>query len=790
MKGMQDMNVISVAKHFPGHGDTDKDSHYTLPLITRTFGEINDIHLFPFKYLIQRGLMGVMTAHLAVPAIDPDPRAISSLSAPVINDLLKKQLGFQGLVITDGLEMKAIADYVHPDSVEIKALQAGNDILILPVNTPRAIQNIRNAVKKGIIPESLIEERCRKVLTYKYRVGLTQSPVIETKNLFEELNTPEANLINRKLIEASLTVPVNKHELLPLRYPDTMRMAVVEIGNRANTAFIDRMKHYAPFSSFFISKTATSREFSELLNTTAAHDLVFVCLRGTSQYPAGNYGISLQARDFIQALAEKTRVVLVLAGNPYSLSLFEPVQQMEAIVVTYHDDDLSVDLAAQAIFGAFEVSGELPVSASRSLKAGDGYRLESLQRLKYTMPEEAGIAEEWLRKVDSIALKGIEEKAYPGCRILAALDGKVFYDKSFGHHTYDKKNQVKQDDIYDVASITKIAATTLSIMYLYQHGLMDIDQKISYYLPELAKTNKRNIIIRDLLAHQARLQAWIPFFRKSLKNGSLDPEVFSKSKNEDFSIEVARNLYMNKNCTSKIFDTIASSPLLNRTRYLYSDLGFYWLKELIERISEMPFDEFTTMHFYEPLGLHNTVFNAHQHFELSRIVPTENDTVFRKQLLHGYVHDPGVAMFGGVGAHAGLFSTASDIAVIMQMLLNNGNYAGKQYFSPHVLSEFTRTQFPLNDNRRGLGFDKPQLKREKDGPTSLSVSNSSFGHSGFTGTYAWADPEHGLVYIFLSNRIHPFASNNNISKLNIRTAIHQAFYDALEKRGEAEVINP
>lgn len=783
MKGLQDMGIISVAKHFPGHGDTDKDSHYTLPLFSKSMQEIDSVHLFPFRYLIQNGLMGVMTAHLAVPAIDDNPKAISSLSSLAINKLLKQDLGFEGLVITDGLEMKAIADYVHPDSVEIKALLAGNDILILPVNTPRAIRNIKNALNKGIIPESLLEESCRKVLTYKFRLGLSQRPELPVSNLHAELNSESAQLLNRRLIEATLTIAKNNDSLLPLKRPDTLKIATLEVGSKGK-AFSDRISYYAKISSFVMDKSASEVQMKGLLSKLELHDLVMVCIRSTSQDPK-EYGISKQTRSIVQSLANKTQVVLVLAGNPYSISLFEPVDNISAIMVAYHDTDLSVDLAAQALFGAFQATGELPVSPSVTLKSGDGFNTESLQRLKYGVPEECGIDPAWLRKVDSIALNGIAQNAYPGCRVMAVLEGTVIFDKSYGHHTYDRKKETKFDDIYDVASITKIAATTLSIMYLHQHGLIDIDQRVSYYLPELQQTNKRNIIIRDLMAHQANLQAWIPFYKKLIKDNRPDTAVFSAKYTNDFSIEVAKDLFMNKSYISRIFDTIASSPLLKKQSYLYSDLGFYWLKEIVERVSGIPFDVFNATYFYEPLGMYSTVFNAHKYFDMNRIVPTENDKEFRKQLLHGYVHDPGASMLGGVAGHGGLFSTANDLAIVMQMLLNGGSYGGIQYFRSNVVAEYTRTQSPLNDNRRALGFDKPQLKREKDGPTSLSVSNSSFGHSGYTGTYAWADPEVNLVYIFLSNRVHPSASPNILGRLNIRTAIHQVFYDAIEKRNAA-----
>ncbi len=786
MKGLQNMGIISVAKHFPGHGDTDKDSHFTLPLISKPFHEIDSIHLFPFKYLIGNGLTGVMSAHLAVPAIDPDHKSISSLSPLLINQLLKKDLGFNGLVFTDGLEMKAIADFVPADSVEIKALIAGNDILLLPLSVPVAIRNIKKAVEKGIIPDSLIEEKCRKVLAWKFRVGLASYQKTDTENLYGDLNSPGAELLNRRLTEASLTILNNQENLLPIRRPDTLIMASLEIGNPDNTTFTGRLKNYADVTGFVISKTAPAAKFNELLNTLANYQVVFVCLRNTGQNPA-DYGISSQTRTFIHSLSVKVRVVLVLAGNPYSLSLFDQIERLNAIMVTYHDTDMGVDLAAQALFGAFKVSGELPVSIGDVFSSGDGMHTNDLQRLKYTIPEEVGIESSWLQKVNFFALKGIAERAYPGCRVLAAFEGKVIYDNSFGYHTYDRKRKVQSDDIYDVASLTKIAATTLAVMKLYGEGKLDIDQRISHYLTELKNTDKKRIIIRDVMTHQANLQAWIPFYKQLLKNGVPDPSVFSSKKHGDFTIEVAKDLFMDKRQVEKIYDSIAAAPLIKRRGYLYSDLGFYWLKQVVERLTGIPLDEYVEENFYKPLGLNNTTFNPHKRFEPEKLVPTENDREFRKQLLQGYVHDPGAAMLGGVGGHAGLFSTAGDMAVVMQMLMNKGSYGGIRYFTPQVLSEFTRTQFPLNDNRRGLGFDKPQLVKEDDGPTSIRVSNSSFGHSGFTGVYAWADPKYHLVYIFLSNRVHPLADNAKISTLNIRTNIHQVFYEALEMREKKAV---
>ncbi|MDP2422948.1 MAG: glycoside hydrolase family 3 N-terminal domain-containing protein [Bacteroidales bacterium] len=782
MQGMQDMGVLAVAKHFPGHGDTDSDSHYTLPVIKRPYREMDSIHLAPFKHLINKGVAGVMIAHLAIPSMDPKPKAISSLSGRMVNEILVKELGFDGLVITDGLEMKAIADYVHCDSVEIKALLAGNDILLLPVSVPGAIANIKRVIARNIIPVRLIDEKCRKVLTYKYHAGLWEHKIIKTQKLVDELNTPEAALLQRRLIEASITTVKNDGNILPLRRPDTLKIATLVSGMALPDIFQQRIGQYARVDHFFIPTTFSTTESEKMLGILQEYDLVIAAARKTNQNPSSNYGIGKQFPLFVRALSIKTNVVLVLFANPYSLEAFKPTTRISSIVMAFQDDATTADLTAQLLFGSVEANGAMPVSITGVCDAGDGFALKSLNRLKYTMPEELDIRQEWLRKADSIALDGIEKGAYPGCRILAAIDGRVIYDKAFGHHTYEGINPVKSDDIYDVASLTKVAATTLAVMRLHQDGKLDIDKRVSHYLPELEKTNKANIIIRDILTHQARLQAWIPFYLRTLIDKNPAPELYKSQKENSYGIEVAENLFLRNNYPRVMFDSIVASPSRPRHGYLYSDLGFYWLKQIVEKLSYKPFDEYLASSFYKPLGLGNTFFNAYKHVPLSRVAPTENDIVFRKQMIHGYVHDPGAAMLGGIGGHAGLFSSAYDMATIMQMLLNQGKYGEIQFIDPEIISEFTRTQFPLNNNRRGLGVDKPTLTPQDNGPTCKSASLSSYGHTGFTGTYCWVDPDKQLVYVFLSNRVHPNATPNTLSQLNIRQKIHEVFYEALRLR--------
>jgi CubicO group peptidase (beta-lactamase class C family) len=364
---------------------------------------------------------------------------------------------------------------------------------------------------------------------------------------------------------------------------------------------------------------------------------------------------------------------------------------------------------------------------------------------------------------------------------MAAKDGKVFYQKSFGYHTYDETDTVKNTDLYDLASVTKIAATTLAVMKLYEDGKIDLDMELVDFLPFTRGTDKADLTIRDMMAHRAGLLAWMPFYKNVMINGHPDSTIFSKICSKIYPYRVAENLYIQRDYPFVIYDSIVASPLLKSGEYIYSDLGFYLLKRIVENASNRPFDSYICENFYAPLSLYALGYNPRERFKLEDIVPTENDTIFRHQLIHGDVHDPGAAMLGGIAGHAGLFSNANDLLVVMQMLLQYGWYNGKQYLDSTTIVEFTRQQFPSLRNRRGLGFDKPDPQYNDNGPACHSASLRSFGHTGFTGTYAWADPENGLVYIFLSNRVFPTASNTKLADRNIRTRIHQIFYDALKK---------
>ncbi len=788
MRGMQDNGIIATAKHFPGHGDTDSDSHYTLPVIRHSRERLDSVELSPFRSLIRSGLMGVMVAHLYVPALDSGGNTPTTLSPRVIKDLLQDELGFTGLVITDALDMKGVTGGHAPGEIEVKAFQAGNDILLLPQDVEVAIGAIRKAIEQGEILQEEVRDRCRKVLSWKYEAGLADCAPVATDSLYEAVNGPSNELLARAMYEESMVVLTNQDGIIPLRSFDTLQLASLGLGTGELTPFQAMLSNFTAVEHFNALKTLSEKQAEALIRKLSAFDLVIAGIHNTSIFPGRNFGISDDNLALLHRLADSTRVALVLFASPYSLDLVKDPDKFQALVLAHQDNRISNEVAAQVIMGSIPARGRLPVTTS-DFTRGTGAVVSSLGRLKYTIPEEAGIQRRDLRLIDSLALQSIRNKETPGCQILVAKDGMVIYRRSFGYHTYKKGDFVKDDDLYDVASLTKIAATTVGVMRLSDQGMLDVDQRLSWYLPYLKGTNKENIIIREMMAHQARLKAWIPFYLNTLRNGRPDSKYYSTVLDEKHTVKVADNLYISGAYSWVLYDSIVHSGLRKRNDYKYSDLGFYLLKEAIENLTNKPLDSFVADEFFIPLGMQHTCYRPLKEFRHSQIVPTEDDKYFRHQLVHGYVHDPGAAMLGGVSGHAGLFSTAGDLAILMQMLLNGGTYGGRQYLQPATVDEFTRQQFPLNENRRGIGFDKPDPLDWERGPTCEGASPRSYGHTGFTGTYAWADPEHGLIYIFLSNRINPSAGNTKLIRNNTRTKIQQVVYDALPKH-EAPEANP
>ncbi len=780
MFGLQDSFILATGKHFPGHGDTDMDSHYSLPVITHKRERLDSIEMYPFRDLIKAGLGGIMIAHLCIPALDNEKNKASSLSKKIVTDILKKELKFEGLIFTDALGMKGISSFYPPGIPAVKALLAGSDILLMPTDVKKAFSEIEKAIATGEITQKEIDRRCLKVLKAKEWFGLQNYKPVSLKNLHNDLNRTETKLIKRKIIENAITVAFNNNEILPFKKLDKQRIACVSVGSGKRTTFQNRVSDYYPADHFYISKNANAMAFEALERKLKKYDTVILGIHKTNRSAAKGFGVTAKTRQFANSLAEKTAVVLTVFGNPYILSSFSNLHRMEAAVVSYNNWTDTQDITAQILFGGIPAKGKLPVSVNSGLPAGSGF-IYNKNRLKYSIPEELKIRTEKLKQVDSIIIGAIDLGAFPGCTVLAAKDGIVFYHKSFGSHTYKKKVKTKNTDLYDLASLTKITATLPSIMKLQDEKKIDVNKKLSVYLTELDTTNKKYIKIRDILTHQARLRPWIPFYWRTFsdrKKGILDTAFYSTKKTKRNPYKVADNLYVTDTYEQEIFRRIYDTKLRRRKRYKYSDMGFIMLYRTIEKITKRPLENYTFDNFYAPLGAYTLGYKPLERFSKNSIVPTENDTKFRKQLLQGYVHDYAAALTDLVNGHAGLFGTANDLAKIMQMYMQYGIYGGKRYISEATLKKFTACQY-CPRNRRALGFDKLSPSKRRGPPTSLA-SKKSFGHTGFTGTMVWADPENQLVYIFLSNRINPYIANRLIISENVRAKVQRVFYEAIE----------
>ncbi|MEO5642730.1 MAG: glycoside hydrolase family 3 N-terminal domain-containing protein [Bacteroidia bacterium] len=782
MKGLQDQNVLACGKHFPGHGDTDVDSHKALPTILHSKARLDSLELYPFKQLIAQGLGSMMVAHLFIPAYDTTPNQATTLSKNVVTELLKNELGFKGLIFTDALNMKGVSSFNEQGEVDVKALLAGNDVLLFSGDVPKALSMIKASIAKGEITQDEIDARCRKILMAKQWCGLDKKKLVKMNGLYNDLNSFHSTLLCRNIAEKSATLLRNEKNLIPFTHLDTLKIAAVAVG-QVSTDFQDRLSVYAPMQVFQIRRDAKKAERDTLLKNLSAYNLVILSLHKISQKPTNNFGIGemdLKMIDALQKMGKK--IVLDIFGPPYSLNAITGADKCDAVLMSYEDQDYIGDMSAQLLFGGVSASGKLPVTTD-FWKAGTGIATPAPTRFKYTMPEEIGFSRAVLAKIDSVVNDGIKQKAYPGCQVFIAQHGKVIYQKSYGYFTYAPTHAVNNNDLYDIASVTKIMASVPSVMKMKDEKQINLDEKLSVYLPELNGTNKQDIIIREMMAHQAGLQAWIPFYLHTLnKDGSQKKQYYRKIFSDSFPMYVAPSLFLAKGYTDSIYKAINESPVNNEHKFLYSDLGYYYLKKIIEKKSDTLLSGYVSTNFYSPLGLTTMGYQPRLRFPSQRCAPTENDVAFRKQQLQGDVHDQGAAMLGGIGGHAGVFSNANDVGVMMQLYLNGGMYGGQRYFATATVNEFTAVQYPKNGNRRGIGFDKPEPDPKKPNPACDNISLSSFGHQGFTGTQAWADPETGMVFVFLSNRVYPDAEHNKLAKMGIRGILMDLIVREMKKK--------
>ena len=791
-QGLEEGGVLSVTKHFPGHGDTNVDSHKALPVLNFTRERLDSIELQPFRKAVSVGVGGVMVGHLGVPKLSAKP---ASLSNDIIG-LLKNELGFKGLIFTDALEMKGISNNLD---VCARALMAGNDMLLAPRNLKRELDGVLNAVKKGALTEEMITEKCRKVLVFKYALGLHQKQFIQLSGLEHRLNRPEAKELKERLQKAAVTVASNAAGILPLEM-NLKGTVVVNIGKPSEgQVFHKRLNRY--ISADRIQANADS--LVTLRKRLANYERVIVVFH-TEKYDA--------YKSLLNTLSEQKPLIYVYLTPLRRMHNKGPEWQRTSAVVLGHSNDSVVQTyVADALVGKEIPEGRVSVEVEGFLKPGGGVTLGK-ESVKVYRPQDYGMDPVLLNKIDDIVLEGIKAEAYPGCQVLILKDGAPIYEKCFGSFTYEPSPKVSSEHLYDLASLTKTTATLLAVMKLYDEGRFGLTDRISKYVPVLKGTPKERITIEELLLHQAGLPAFWPFYREAIDDSSYVGTLFkarpdashrfqvdrklyvvnhfdykkeyvSPVPSDSFPLRISDSLYVSPEFPKRMLEMIASDeiPLRDR-RYRYSCLNFMLLKEMVECLAGEPMDVYLEREFYRPMGMEHTLYKPLERFPKEQVVPTiRQDYLRNKMKLQGFVHDEIAAFMGGVSGNAGLFSNARDVAKVYQMLIDGGMYDGKRYFSLETCNLFmTKTS---RISRRGLGFDKPDKLNPAKGPCAEEAPVEVIGHTGFTGTCAWADPKNRLVFVFLSNRIYPRVFDHKaLMGLNIRPRIQQVMYQALRKQ--------
>ena len=779
MKGMQDEGVMACAKHFPGHGDVAVDSHLDLPVISKDKKQLDSLELYPFRALFNAGVGSVMIAHLYIPAIDNTPNRATSLSYNNVTKLLRKQLHYTGISFTDALEMKGVSKYYPDGEASVQSLVAGNDMLCLPGDVALSLEKINAALRDKKIRWKDIDARVKKVLRAKYTYGLASWQPVNTDHLTADLNQGVREM-RRQVAENALTLVRNAEPgVFPLHTVQKKKIAYIGMGLNDDNAFSRRMRaDYNAHVYFFDYNLDSAKAAAALELLRNRYETVVIGLHNYARFPARNFSISQPAAWLLQELQQKERTVTMAFGNPYAL---KNSCDAKVLLACYEDDSTTQEVAADLLNGKFAAKGHLPVSVCADFKAGTG--IVGPERLLPAVdPSLVGMDAARLHKIDAICEEAIAKQAAPGCVVLVARYGKIAYEKAFGYMTYDKKEPVYKETIYDMASCTKICATTMSVMKLYDEGRLDLQKTLGDYLPWVRGTNKESLRIWDILLHQAGLVAFIPFYKETIdssKEGLPLPGIYAAKPDNIHGVRVAENLYLRNDWEDTIYRRILQSNVGPKNKYIYSDNDFIFMGKIVEAISGMPLNEYVKKTYYDPLGMSSAGFLPRERFPLGRIAPTAEEPIFRRQMIRGDVHDPGAAMFGGVAGHAGLFSDAYDLALLEQMLLDGGKINGTTYLKPSTIDFFTGYHSEIS--RRGLGFDKPEKDNahRKEPYPCLSASPLTFGHTGFTGTCVWVDPKYDLIFVFLSNRVNPIENNPRLGALSIRGRIQETVYQAM-----------
>lgn len=768
MKGFQSQHIFATGKHFPGHGDTATDSHYSLPLLDFSKDRLNKVELYPYRKMIHEGLASVMVGHLSLPSIEPDKNIPTSLSYNVVTKLLREEMGFEGLIFTDALNMKAAANYLKPGEVDLAAFMAGNDLLLFSEDVPVASQKIQEAYNSGVLTEKRLAYSVKKVLKYKFRSGLKAFTQIEATNLIEDLNSSVYDDLNQKLYNEAMTLLKNDKNIIPIKHLEKEKIAYLKLGDDDGQGFLQALQKFTQVDELTSDNLENADQYTKII--IGYHKL---------DNPWRNHDLKASEIDLIARLASKHKVVFVSFAKAYALSGIYNFKSLEGVLQAYQNNEFAQSAAAQIIFGTIGAKGKLPVTVSEEFRVHDGLKTKSINRLGFSTLGNEGLDPFNFKQIDAIVNDAIAKQFMPGAQLVVVRHGKVVYEKAYGYHSYEKQNEVKSSDLYDLASLTKILGTMPMMLKMYDVGKVTLHSTLGSLLKEFKNTDKEKITLEELLTHQAGFPAWIPFYKRTLNaDGKPSSEFYRTVYSPSYPLQVSEHLFLKKNYNLEILKQISESNLSKKKEYKYSDLGFIALKEVVERSYHKPLDELAEDNFYKKIGASTMTFNPLKKFDMDRIPPTEEDGYFRFSKVQGYVHDMTAAMEGGVAGHAGLFANALDVAKMMQLFMNKGVYGDENYFSQKTFEAFNTCVYCKSGNRRGIGFDKPQSPG-KPGPTCGCASMTSFGHTGFTGTMAWADPEKDLIFVFLSNRTYPDSNDNKLSKANVREDIQQLIYDAI-----------
>ncbi|MDR0938093.1 MAG: serine hydrolase [Mediterranea sp.] len=802
--GLEMGGVLSVSKHFPGHGDTDVDSHHALPTIPFDRARLDSLELLPFRKVVAAGAGGVMVGHLCVPALGSGMGVPASLSREVVTGVLKGEMAFGGLVFTDALAMRGVATRKN---LCLQALKAGNDILLAPRALKDELEAVTDAVRKGELSEEEIDRRCRKVLTFKYALGLDKRQAVRLANVGARVNTARTRGLIKRLNLAAITVLADKDDVLPLSpapqsTPATQResIALIEVGKTSGLAA--RLGEYATVTRFALRPGLATAAATRLMDSLSAYRRVVVAI---GENKLTDY------RTFLERMGEEvpgiSTIYLFFTPQKSVEQIAGAVRNASAVILAHTTRDDVQRQVADVLFARATADGRLSTSIRDLFKAGDGITIRAGDNPSPKSGDEA-FAIALSRQVDSIARAGIAEGAYPGCQVVIWKGGRAVVDKAYGTFAGKGSERVTTTSIYDVASLTKTTATLLAVMKLYDERRVTLTDSIGRFLPFLRGTDKAGISVGELLLHESGLPAWIPFYEEAIDKESYAGKLFSARRDarhtvrtgtrtwanprfaflkeyvstterDGYTTQVCDGIWLNRSFRSIVEAKIAEATL-KPGRYVYSDINFLLLWMMVERLTGVPMDEYLAREFYRPMGLERTGYLPLRRFAKADIVPSADDRFLRKQVVRGFVNDESAAFLGGVAGNAGLFATAGEVARVYQMLLNGGTLDGHRYLSEATCALFTTRTSAIS--RRGLGFDRPDTKDPQKGNCAPKAPAEVYGHTGFTGACAWADPVNQVVYVFLSNRTYPDATNRTLVRLRIRERIQEAIYASPDGR--------